>query len=319
MCLEQRDFSGVTGGIPNVSAPPIDVEAFPTTMRSTMRDLLFYLDTVRAGCQILQTGLNAECLQGMHPDDFQPAGTYVERVDPGDAIDIGGTPTIPIVNVKVDGTTVVLNGNNELEAPGGGGSGDGTFRETAWQDGGVGCHMVPLAGGTSGATALAEDLAYAWGFVAHRDGTVEDVLVRVTGGGVAGCYAKAGIYTSNADGFPDALVADLGIIDMTTDAILTLTPDPRPFALTKGSIYWLVIIRDENAGSPSLGCYNDPPRLGQGLADFSASGGLYCYYMTEAYPVSVMPDPAPDFDSVGPLFAAALRHPVVLFVFDSVG
>jgi len=50
------------------------------------------------------------------------SGGQVDTVVPGDAIDVDSTdPVNPIVNVKVDGVTVLINGSNELEAAAGAG------------------------------------------------------------------------------------------------------------------------------------------------------------------------------------------------------
>ncbi len=49
-------------------------------------------------------------------------GGQVDTIVPGDAIDVDSTdPVNPIVNVKVDGVTIGINGSNELEVPAGGG------------------------------------------------------------------------------------------------------------------------------------------------------------------------------------------------------
>lgn len=49
-------------------------------------------------------------------------GGQVDTIVPGDAIDVDSTdPVNPIVNVKVDGVTIGINGLNQLEVPAGGG------------------------------------------------------------------------------------------------------------------------------------------------------------------------------------------------------
>ena len=60
------------------------------------------------------------------------SGGQVDTIVPGDAIDVDSIdPVNPIVNVKVDGVTVTINGSNELEAAAGAGITDLTGDVTA--------------------------------------------------------------------------------------------------------------------------------------------------------------------------------------------
>jgi len=66
------------------------------------------------------------------------SGGQVDTIVPGDAIDVDSTdPVNPIVNVKVDGVTVTINGSNELEAAAGAGITDLTGDVTATGPGSV--------------------------------------------------------------------------------------------------------------------------------------------------------------------------------------
>jgi hypothetical protein len=107
--------------------------------------------------------------------------------------------------------------------------------------------MPPVA--TTGAT-LVSKRTFVTPFFFPKPTAIDRISIRITSGGAAGSVVRFGIY-ENDDGFPGALIADLGTIDATTVATaVELTIDE-----TVSGWVWIAA-RLNNLSSPTVIRYN---------------------------------------------------------------
>lgn len=111
-------------------------------------------------------------------------GGQVDTIVPGAAIDVDSTdPVNPIVNVKVDGVTIGINGLNELEVPAGGGGYVPTTRQVNT--------TLPLTGGGALTGDLTLDI--------NNFGSGTDGAVPASGGGTTNFLRADGTWAAPPD------------------------------------------------------------------------------------------------------------------------
>ena len=101
--------------------------------------------------------------------------------------------------------------------------------------------------------------------------------------GVAGAVGRMGIYSSDANGFADALLVDGG-----TFSAATSSSDPTvniSQSLTAGVLYWLGIVIDENGGSVQTRAFN----FSSVEYSTSASAPIQYYYQDTVDPAIALP------------------------------
>jgi hypothetical protein len=93
------------------------------------------------------------------------------------------------------------------------------------------------------------------------------------GTGAAGIEGRLGIYSSGADGLPDALLLDAGLVDFGTPGELEATISQ---ALSANTLYWLAFCVEASMTATVLyGNENTGLRtLFAGLDEFEAGGGM---------------------------------------------
>ena len=148
-------------------------------------------------------------------------------------------------------------------------------------------YMVPSGDVSTETTiALVLDRLYLIPFPIGEALSIDRIAASVTTLGAAGAVVRLGLYASDADNFPAALVADFGTIDSTTTGYKELTISQ---SLSSGLLYWIGV-----AGQV-VACTMRAPTIGVGAewvsdASNSADARVCCYYQTPV--TGAFPNPA---------------------------
>lgn len=135
-------------------------------------------------------------------------------------------------------------------------------------------------GNTTGTFIMTADKLYVMPFAPARAITVDRIAIAVTLAGAGGTKARLGIYNSDADGKPAALVLDAGEVGVDGVGIKAITINQ---SLTKG-LYWLACVSD---GTPTVRHHYamaTPYGIHSGWTSMNST-----VYVAHAY--GVLPDP----------------------------
>ena len=206
-------------------------------------------------------GGDADTVDGSHAAAFAPAAQGVTNGDLHDHIGSDGNPitegAITLVDVVTNDVSITkhglapkapndatkfLNGTGVYAVPAGGATDKDIhyFRQIGttferWYVAG----MINQSSWTTG--ALVANIMRAVPFISGRGGTLDRIAMNVSTG-VAG-NARIGIYDSTSDTnlYPNALIVDSGVIDVTTaevkSVIISTVLDPN-------KLYWFVVLSD---------------------------------------------------------------------------
>ena len=150
------------------------------------------------------------------------SGGQVDTIVPGDAIDVDSTdPANPIVNVKVDGVTMLVNGSNELEAVASGGITQLTGPVTAGPGSGSQASVITpviAAAGPIGSATVAAVITFN---AAGQLTTVTSATITPAIGSIMGLGANVATALANAVGSAGAIVVFNGDGGTPSSIILT--------------------------------------------------------------------------------------------------
>lgn len=110
----------------------------------------------------------------------------------------------------------------------------------------VGNYLVPDMRGSIQNTGMNNNEMQATAVYVPRSVTVDTISVFVTVSGSAPAEGRLGIYSSNANGFPDDLIVDAGLYDATTTGTKNITLSPA-VTLPQGVVFLVNCRQSANA------------------------------------------------------------------------